>query len=250
MNLPPILLPLAVEWVILVTTLVPLVVRPGRGLPSRHPNIAIFAMFSALGSAVLATALAILIAMQSVFALWQELSQSPADHRSAEKTLLAIGASFGPWILLAAAGITIAILNQRLEPHIQSARSLAPQVESLLTRRGTFEGIDYYSVESTAQLAFTTRTRGRHSIVLSTHTLATLTEQQLDAVLWHELGHIRLGHFWLKFAARTLAAITPRIVASRVLVERLEDLAEAAADNFAARRVDRTLLVETREKFL
>ncbi|MDE2386992.1 MAG: M56 family metallopeptidase [Actinomycetales bacterium] len=246
MNLPPLLMPLAVEWVILVTTLVPLVGRGGRGRANNHPTIVIFVLFSALASAIAGAAIALLIACQSVLALWRELSNSPASHRSAEKTLIALGASFAPWILLALAGITIALVNQRLEPHLLSARALTPRIESLFTTRGRFHGVEFLAVESPAHISFTTRIHGRNAIVLSTHTLATLTQKQLDAVLWHELGHIRLGHYWLKFAAKTLAALTPRIVASRVLVERLEELAEVAADNFAARRVGHTLLAETR----
>lgn len=247
-------MPLAVEWVILVTTLVPLVGRGGGGRrdcgnQNNHANMHIFVLFSALASAIFAATLALLIACQSVFALWRELSDSPADHRSTEKTLLALGASFAPWILLAVAGITMALVNQRLEPHIRTARALAPRIESLLTTRGRFQGVEFQAVESPAHMSFTTRIHGRHAIVLSTHTLATLNQQQLDAVLWHELGHIRLGHYWLKLAAKTLAALTPRIVASRVLVARLDELAEAAADNYATRRVGRELLVETRALF-
>lgn len=244
-------MPLAVEWVIMVTTLVPLVGRGNRGRrrAKNHPNIAIFVLFSALASAIAGAAMALLIACQSVLELWHELSDSPASHRSAEKTLLALGASFAPWILLALAGITIALVNQRLEPHIRTARALAPRIESLFTTRGRFQGVEFLAVESPAHISFTTRIHGRNAIVLSTHTLATLNQQQLDAVLWHELGHIRLGHYWLKLAAKTLSALTPRIVASRVLVERLDELAEVAADNFAARRVGRELLAETRALF-
>ena len=249
MNLSPLLMPIAVEWVILITTLVPLVGRGVRGRANKHPNIAIFTLFSALASAIAAACIALLIACQSVFALWHELSDSPASHRSIEKTLLALGASFAPWILLATAGITIALVNQRLEPHIRTARALAPRIESILASRGEFHGIEYLAVESPGHISFTTRIHGRNAIVLSTHTLATLNQHQLDAVLWHELGHIRLGHYWLKLAAKTMAALTPRIVASRVLVERLDELAEVAADNFAARRVGRALLAETRALF-
>ena len=246
MTLPPLLLPLAVEWVILVTTLVPQVAR-NRG--DRHPNLAIFSLFAALTSAGLASLLALVIAAQYVFQLWQELNATPPAERDPTHTLQSLGVSFAPWLLLAVAGITIALINLRLEPQIQAAREAHPKIAQLLTPAGRFAGREYFSVGASAYLSFTTRLDGRQVIVISTAALNQLKQEQLDAVLWHELAHIRRGHHRLKVMAQLLQSITPRIAASKTLVVELARLSEIAADNYAAKRVSREVIDQTRALF-
>lgn len=246
MILQPLLLPLAVEWVILITTIVPLVAR---GRCSRHPNIAIFALFTALLTAIVAALLALAIAAEFVFGLWQELHSTPANQRDFGHTVQSIAVSFTPWLVLAVAGITIALINLRLEPQIQAAREAHPQIAQLLSPAGQFAKREYFSVASEAYLSFTTTLNGRQVIVISTGALQNLKPEQLRAVLWHELGHIKLGHHQLKLFAQLLAAITPRIAASKTLVSELARLVEIAADNYAAKRVSRELLAETRALF-
>jgi Zn-dependent protease with chaperone function len=79
--------------------------------------------------------------------------------------------------------------------------------------------------------------------------LNQLKQEQLDAVLWHELAHIRLGHHRLKVMAQLLQSITPRIAASKTLVVELARLSEIAADNYAAKRVSREVIDQTRALF-
>ncbi|MEN9606327.1 MAG: hypothetical protein RL605_155 [Actinomycetota bacterium] len=246
MTLPPIILPLAVEWVILVTSLVPLLAR---NRENRHPNIAIFSLFAALTSAVLASLLALAIAVQYVVELWQKLNATSPAERDISETLQSVAVSFAPWLLLAIAGITIALINLRLEPQIQAAREAHPQLAQLLTPAGRFAGREYFSVAANAYLSFTTKLDGRQVIVISNAALASLTEEELAAVLWHELAHIRLGHHRFKVMAQLLEAITPRIAASKTLVVELARLSEVAADNYAAKHVTRELLEKARALF-
>lgn len=239
-------MPLAVEWVILVTATLPLAAR---AVTVRRATLAILALFAALISSFMAAFLALAVACQSVYLLWLDLSSNPATNGSVERTLLAVGASFGPWLLLAAAGITIAIVNQRLEPQLRLARELAPRLSPLFKTIGEFEGTRLVSIQNSALISFTTRVEGKSVIVVSSGAAEILNAAELKAVLWHELGHIRLGHHWLKLIAQTLVAIAPRLVAARVALDWLHDLCELAADDFAARRVSRDLLAETRALF-
>jgi Zn-dependent protease with chaperone function len=245
-TLPPILLPLAVEWVILVTSLVPLLAR-NRG--DRRPNIAIFSLFASLASAVIASLLALGIAVEYVVDLWQKLNATPVAKRSISETLQSIGVSFAPWLLLAVAGITIALINLRLEPQIQAAREAHPQIAQLLKPVGRFAGRDYFSVGASAYLSFTTKLDDRQVIVISTAALQGLEKNQLDAILWHEIAHIELGHHRLKVMAQLLQSITPRIAASKTLVVELARLCEISADNYAAKRVSREVIDQTRALF-
>jgi Zn-dependent protease with chaperone function len=240
------LLPLCVEWVILVTTLVPMLAwRFG----DSRPNLAIGALFSTLGSAVVATALALLLASSSVLDLWSRLSAEPASQHRTAAILPALLTAMAPWALLALAGITIAIVNLRIEPAISAAKALHPRLASAVEVTGEFGGVLIGVVTAATALSFTTKIAGKQCIVVSSAALATLTDAELEAVYWHELGHIRGRHNSLKLVAQALQQVVPRIAASRVLVARLDALAELAADNFALKHVNRQTLLAARAKF-
>lgn len=240
------LLPLCVEWVILVTSLVPLVGWRGG---NKRPNIAIFALFAALTSAVLAGLVAIVLAASTVAELWMTLSAEPVEQHDAATVLPALLAAMAPWALLALAGITIAIVNLRIEPAIQAARQLHPRLEAAIKPAADFHGVATGIVQSPAVLSFTARVAGRPTIVLSSRAIEMLSDHERDAVCWHELGHIRGGHNALKLVAQALRQVAPRIAASAVLVARLETLCEIAADNFAVKHVNRQTLLTARAKF-
>ena len=246
MSLSPIALPLAIEWVLLVTSLVPLV-APGRG--NNAPNIAIFSMFAALSSAVVALLLAVTVALQSLFNLWQHLVQIPASQHNPGHLVPALLLAAAPWALLAGAGISIALINQRLEPAVVAARAAHPQIVATLTPGGTAAGIQYSTIATPAVLSFTTRANGRPTIVVSSGALTALTQGELEAVLWHERAHLRGHHNALKTTAALLAQLTPRIAASLVLVNELERLCEAAADRYALKHTSHQLLLAARAKF-
>lgn len=240
------LLPLCVEWVILVTSLVPLVGWRGG---NKRPNLTIFSLFAALTSAVVAALAAITLAALSVVDLWTTLAAEPVSQHDAAKVLPAMLAAMAPWALLALAGITIAIVNLRIEPAIQAARQLHPRLEAAIKPAGDFHGVSTGIVQAPAVLSFTTRAGGQPTIVLSSGAIEVLSEEERDAVCWHELGHIRGRHNALKLIAQALRQVAPRIAASAVLVARLEVLCEIAADNFAVKHVSRQTLLTARAKF-
>ena len=90
----------------------------------------------------------------------------------------------------------------------------------------------------------------RGAILISSQALDVLTARELDAVLWHELGHLRAGHNQLKQLAGLVNSISPWFAASKALVTEVERLTEMDADNFAAQRVPRELISATRAKFI
>ena len=246
MQLTPVALPLCIEWVLLVTSLVPLV-APGRG--RNTPNIAIFSLFATLTSAVVALAVALAVALQNLVQLWQHLVRIPASQHNPEHIWPALLVATAPWALLALAGITVALINMRLEPAIHLARAAHPHLVAALTGRGSTAGIEYSTIATPAVVTFTTRANGRSVIVVSTGAIAALTADELEAVLWHERGHQLGRHNALKGAAAVLAQLTPRIAATRVLVNELDALCEAAADRYTLKHTSHQTLLAARAKF-
>jgi Zn-dependent protease with chaperone function len=77
-----------------------------------------------------------------------------------------------------------------------------------------------------------------------------LTGEELSAVLWHEVGHLRGRHNQLKTLANFTRTLSQWLIASSALVLEVERLSELEADLFAARRVSPELLSATRSKFI
>jgi Zn-dependent protease with chaperone function len=106
-------------------------------------------------------------------------------------------------------------------------------------------GVEVLEIALPIAVAFT---RNRQ-IVLSSLVREVLTEDQFEAVLWHELAHIRGNHNALKKLAGFVRTLSPRLAASKALVGEVNRLCEIAADNSAMRRCDEKTLVSARRIF-
>ena len=83
-------------------------------------------------------------------------------------------------------------------------------------------------------------------IVVSDYLVQDLSNEELDAVLWHELGHIRGRHRLLKSIARGVAVLTSPMSISRVFRESVDALCEEAADNFAKKNCSIGVVLKVR----
>ena len=236
----PLVIPIAIEWVILVTTLAPLVLI---GRFNNFPRMGLAIWFTALLSAGVAVVIALAVAVGSVITTYLTLVANPVGT---ESWLLALAASFAPWLILAVAGISLALVNQRVAPMIALANQAAPLLTAAAKPVREFAGLPVRSI----QLPIMVAAAHRGSILVSTEALASLSDSELEAVLWHEVGHIRGRHNQLKQLASFVLLLSPRLAASRALVAEVERLAEVDADRFAAKRVSIELLAETRAKFV
>jgi Zn-dependent protease with chaperone function len=198
---------------------------------------------------LLATTAAIAIAVWSVVQAWFDLSAPAQPIDESRRWQVVVLANFGPWVLLALAGITFALINLRLEPQLTAAREAHPKLITATKRVGKFRGIEYRSVASLAMLSFTTNIGREQVIVISTAALDSLSNEELDAVLWHEVAHIRLGHNRLKRSLGLFANLTSRFLASRVMAREIEQLCELAADKYAQKHTNRQVLLAARAKF-
>jgi Zn-dependent protease with chaperone function len=160
--------------------------------------------------------------------------------------LATLGISFGPWLILAISGISLTLINQRVEPLVANARELVPLLDSAARYLMTFEGYRVSRIELPIMVA----TVNRGSILISSKAVETLTGEELNAVLWHEVGHLCGRHNELKALANFTRTLSQWLIASRALVLEVERLSELEADRYAARRVSPELLSSTRSKFI
>lgn len=246
MRAPVILIPFLLEFVLLVTTLVPLVL-PGRF--GKRPMLGITVWVVLLTTSLAATLAALAIAIWSVIQAWFDWSAPVGPIDDSRRWQGVVLANFGPWVLLALAGITFALINLRLEPALSAAREAHPRLVTATKRVGDFQGTEYRAVNSTVMLSFATGLGKKQVIVISTAALEALNSAELDAVLWHEFAHIRLGHNRLKRALGLFANLTSRFLASRVMAREIEALCELAADKYAQKHTSRQVLLAARAKF-
>lgn len=239
MNAPLLVIPLALEWVILVTTVAPLAF-PGRF--DQRPQLGIAIWFGTFLSAGIAVLLALVIAAWGYIDTFQTLRV----HKIGDDAwMLALAISFTPWLALAIGGVSVALINQKLEPLFDRANQIKPLMNLGKTPLMNFMGAQI----STVDLPFAYALATNREILISTYAKLHLSANELEAVLWHELHHLKQKHFAIKRLARLIKELSPRLAASWVMVSEIERLMEIAADRFALNHTDRVTLNYARSIF-
>ena len=241
MTAPLLLIPIALEWVILVTTLAP-VLYPGKKFMRSHPRTALAIWFGTLLSAGIATLLALTTAIWSIYDTWVLLEANPAGSQNWFTALLV---SFAPWVLLALGGVSIALINLRIEPMIVAAKDTQPQLGLALKPVMNFMGAEVCEVQLPIALAMANRSQ----ILVSSALRQAAADEQLEAVLWHELAHLKQNHFALKALAAFVRLLSPWLAASKALVAEVHELCEIAADQAALKKVSEPTLTSAHSLF-
>lgn len=239
MSAPLIVIPLAIDWVILVTTLAPIFLPNSF---SRRPQLGIAVWLAAFLSAGVATIGILVISIWAYLDTWTALNN---DELGSQSWFAALLVSFVPWIALAAGGITLALINQKLEPYFEAAFELKPSLDQAKTFVKKFDHVPVYVID--LGLAFAVASRNQ--IIVSSYLVEHLSQEQLDAVLWHELRHVKQRHFLIKSLAQTIWLLSTKLTASRVMVLEVNRLLEIDADNFAKRHVSEANLRSARKLF-
>ena len=222
------------EWVLLVTVSAPLFFA---GRFNKSPNLGLWLWFLSLGSAVLATITVTVLAGYSIFSTWLRL-QEGGD------IIFTIAASIAPWLLMGFAGVLIALANQRLAPMFDLAKRYQPRLGEVAREISRYRRATVYELEVPGYLAIT-KDKG---IYLS-KSVFELPAKQLEAILRHEYGHIKLGHERVKAFAYGIYQLLPWFAASRALVFEVDRLVELSADKYALKRVYSKDLHEARSHF-
>jgi hypothetical protein len=234
MEIPLYLLIILIEWVMLITVAGPLFFA---GRFNKTPNIGIWFWFTILISAVLATAVSVGIATASIFTTWQNL----ATGQSLGITLLA---SFAPWVLLGAAGILLALANQRLAPLFTIMEKQDPLADRTARQIMAYRKAQIMELDVPGYFALT-----RDKQIYLSKAVFELPAKQLAAIMRQEYGHIKFRHQDLKQFAHLFYRLFPRVVASRALVHEIERLCELSAYKYAIYRVYSKDLIEAKSKF-
>lgn len=223
----------------MVTTVAPIF------LPNKfrnRPQLGIAVWLAAFLSAGIATITVLVISVWAYLDTWVALNNNELGSQSWFAALLV---SFAPWIALAAGGITLALINNRIEPLIAKSKEIAPLIAMTKQPLLHFMGTRVYLVE----LPFAFALASNRDILISTFAKDHLSQNELDAVLWHELGHVKMKHFAIKRLARFIRVLSPKFAASRALVNEIELLCEISADKFALKRVNAPTLKLARSLF-
>lgn len=229
------LIVILVEYVLLVTTAAPMFLV---GRFNRFPTFGISIWFLLFFSVVVATAASIALASWSIFETYLRL-------QAGESIWFVLLASVAPWVLLGFAGILLALANQKLAPlfvHGKKADYL-----SLIAPRELFKyrRAKVYELDVPNYFAFT-----KDLGIYLTKAALELPHEQLQAILRHEYGHIKLGHQNLKVITGLAVQLLPWFAVSRAFSKEIERLCEIAADNYALRRVYSKDLFEARKLFI
>jgi Zn-dependent protease with chaperone function len=225
-GLPAVVIPLALEWAILITTAAPLIFVSRF---NRTPRVGLAIWFLAFLSAGLAIALAFAVAISGYFETVTQLNQNRVGSATWFEIL---GISFGPWFALAVGGITLAVINQKLEPLYEASKEIKPALDVGKRSLKEHNGVTIYAIDLPIPFALATK----REVLISSPLIANCDEMQLAAILWHETFHVRQRHYILKALARIIFQISPKLAASRALVSEVEHLLEVAADQFAVKK--------------
>ena len=240
MHAPILYIPLAIEWVILITAFMPKLLA---GMFYNVPRIGLTLWFTYLSSSIMAAGLAITL---TAWALLEYFGQTWGTD-SIELELLS---HFGLWILVAITGIVISLINLRAEPLIIEAGVAKRELATTGKPLASFHGYRVREIAFPVPLAFVAKIDGKQTVHISDSSLVGLEPTELEAMYWHEIGHIRGHHNLINGIAKLVVLLTPMFSASKVFLQEVRQLTELMADNFAERHVSKEALRNARAKFL
>lgn len=212
--------------------------------PDREPVLALW-LWQCLVAAVLlccVAAMALCAAAASVHVRWHVFAFAP--HGVADAYALD---PYGPWagalaLLLAGGGAWSAAMLAR---EMRTARAVRRRhIEELRTRAPRLPGEPAPSHDHLVVLE-SERAEARWvagpeaGLVVTTAALRRLNARQLDAVLAHELSHVRARHDWLRACSHALATGFPQVPVFEGFRQQVHRLVELAADDAASRRYGR-----------
>jgi Zn-dependent protease with chaperone function len=147
----------------------------------------------------------------------------------------ALTATLGAALAVLVIGRALCVLVAEL---VRARRGRRRQLEMLALIGRRHARLGAVIVDHPLAAAYCLPGRGRQ-VVLTTGALERLDEAQLDAVLAHELAHLRGRHHLVLAAAAALARAFPFVPAFRTGCEEVARLIEMLADDAATRRCDR-----------
>ncbi|MEZ6017626.1 MAG: M56 family metallopeptidase [Planctomycetota bacterium] len=170
-----------------------------------------------------------------------QASAAVTDGSHAPEHPLALALAGLPWLLATLSACALgALVTRELRARRRLAGRTPVRDAALLARAASLANGARVKVSESAALTSPVAL-GRDEVVLPTGALARLAPGEREALIAHEVAHLaRRDPLWLGLA-RTSAALTVFQPLQRVLLRRLEDETELAADAWAAARTRRPL---------
>lgn len=231
-------MPLAIEMLVLITALAPTIYR---GRFRDKPTLGLLIWFSTFAFGLLTALSAVAV---TVWSLVEVLDESVKG----KVVLTEVLSQIGLWLTLGLGGVALAVVNQRTESLLSSAKEQLPGLGIAGTPYGSFQGVPLYRLDLPMPLAFAAPIKPHSGIYVSAGALQIFSKEELSAMLWHEWAHIKKRHFALKAIGRLIAAVTPRLNASKLLQSECDELMELVADNLAAQKVGPAVLASAKAK--
>ncbi|PPG28613.1 hypothetical protein C5E10_13570 [Pseudoclavibacter sp. RFBG4] len=190
----------------------------------RSPRVALTIWFFALflGLSVLVVPLIVTLATA--------VTTSPATSPQETLTL-----TIAAWLGLGGVGAALAFIGMAAEPLVFSQRDQVSSIAFVAREREKREGFTLVRFESDEAIAMAVPGR-QPEIFLSSACEELLSAPQLQAVLAHELAHLRQLHGWAVRIAEINATLVGWLPAGRRLQQATLLLVELAADDTAARQ--------------
>lgn len=216
------------------------------------PNLGIAVWLISLALGLATSTAGFMLLLIAVIGSWLSLRAhvNGDQHSVSVHWIESISLTVSLWFLIGLAGIaTFQVIVKRQNFLASSIASKAVLYPSLL-KFMEFNKAYVYVAEVDALLAFNARIHSRQAIVISRGVIELLPESEINAVLWHEIGHISGRHNLIKWLTSWMLVLTPSLIATRELESCLSNLCELSADALALRRVSQADLNSAREKFL
>jgi Zn-dependent protease with chaperone function len=210
-----------------------------------RPNLGITLWLLSFTLLTIAITASVLISVATAFKTYQALSSRDQDWQSLAEILLF---SLLPWVLVAGTGIAIALINMRLEPLRLEAAEVKQSVNLLGVNTTDFHGVKVCLIPTDISFAFATTLSGKRVIVLSSGTKDLLDGEELEAVMWHELTHVKNGHLLIQGITQRLETAIPWSWFAQCFRKEFLVLSEIAADNKAVRETSSQALQSARSK--
>jgi Zn-dependent protease with chaperone function len=213
------------------------------------PRLGLAAWLTAIASVLGSAAAALLFLARAALAGWSSLAEvvcrSVAGHSCAPTVYQNAAFDFGLGALALVAGLGAATASWRFGRNVQRARqqtaahASAARIAGRKLRAGDAAAV---VLDAPQPVAYCLAGRPA-TIVVSSAALDLLDPAQLSAVLAHERAHLASRHHVLVALTRGLAVIFPAVPLFARGAENVARLAEMCADDAAARRSGRSLLV-------
>ncbi|MEN9989581.1 MAG: Peptidase family [Actinomycetota bacterium] len=213
---------------------------------SLKPQLRIFAWFGGLYALVFSALSVLISSLILVIDSWFSLQTVTTGSSNLGWVVLL---SILPWIALGLIGAMLAAVVTRLEPALALARQTKELLRLVGKPVGDFHGLELQVLQVPVLAASLTDGDKNPRILISAEAIELLSEQELEAVYWHELGHAIGQHNGQLRIARMFGTLLPWLPLARVVATAVEISCEDFANQYALEHCDANALSSAQSKF-